>query len=115
MTKVIENAKSHFKSKLGGELKKVTIHEWETDVYYKPAYSFAVEAKILELQQQGKVVEALVESIIQKCLTPEGGKMFTAADKWTLLNEVDPTVITKIAAAINSATLDVEPGAVEKN
>ena len=112
---VLENAKEHFKTKLGGELKKVTIHEWKTDVYYKPAYSFAVESKILQLQQQGKIVEALVESIIQKALTPEGERMFTTSDKFTLMNEVDPSVITKIATAINTATLEIDGGAVEKN
>ena len=112
---VIENARSHFKSKLNGELKKVKIDEWKTDIYYKGAYSFAVESKILELQQQGKIVEALVESIIQKCLTPEGKKMFQSGDKWTLMNEVDPSIITRIASVINSATLDVQQGDVEKN
>jgi hypothetical protein len=112
---VIDNAKEHFKAKLGGDLQKVTIREWKTDVYYKPAYSFAVESKILELQQKGKVVEALVESIIQKALTPEGKPMFNSGDKWSLMNEVDPSVITKIASAINSATLEIDAGAVEKN
>ena len=112
---VLDNAKDHFKQKLSGELKKITITEWKTDVYYKGAYPFAVESKILELQQQGKVVEALVESIIQKSLTPDGKKMFQSGDKWTLMNEVDPAVITRIAGAINSVTLDVQPGDVEKN
>lgn len=112
---VLENAKSHFKKKLGGELLKIKIDEWQTDVFYKPAYSFAVESKILELQQQGKVVEALVESIIQKCLTIDGKKMFQSADKWTLMNEVDPSVITKIAGAINSATMEITTEEVEKN
>lgn len=112
---VLENAKSHFKSKLSGELKKIKIDEWKTDVFYKGAYSFAVESKILELQQQGKIVEALVESIIQKCLTIDGKKMFQSADKWTLMNEVDPAVITRIASAINSATLDVQQEDAVKN
>ena len=112
---VIENAKEHFKSKLDGSLQKISIQEWKTDVYYKPAYSFAVESKILELQQKGKVVEALVESIIQKALTPDGKRMFQSGDKWSLMNEVDPSVITKIASAINSATMEIDQRAVEKN
>ena len=112
---VIENAKEHFKSKLDGSLQKISIQEWKTDVYFKPAYSFAVESKILELQQKGKVVEALVESIIQKALTPDGKRMFQSGDKWSLMNEVDPSVITKIASAINSATLELDSGAIEKN
>ena len=112
---VLENAKKHFADKINGELQKITVHEWKTDVYYKTAHSFAVESKILELQQQGKIVEALVESIIQKALTIDGNKMFTKHDKLTLMNEVDPSVLTAIASAINSATLEIKQEELVKN
>jgi len=112
---VLENAKKHFAEKINGELKKITVHEWKTDIFYKSAHSFAVESKILDLQQQGKIVEALVESIIQKALTIDGNRMFTQHDKLTLMNEVDPAVLTKIASAINSATLDVKQEELVKN
>lgn len=112
---VLDEAKKHFAEKINGDLQKITIHEWKTDVYYKTAHSFAVESKILELQQQGKIVEALVESIIQKALTMDGNKMFTKHDKLTLMNEVDPSVLTAIASAINSATLDIKQEELVKN
>jgi hypothetical protein len=112
---VLENAKKHFADKVSGKLQKITVHEWKTDVYYKAVHSFATESHILELQQQGKIVEALVESIIQKALTIDGNKMFTKHDKLTLMNEVDPGVLTKIASAINSATLEIKPEEVVKN
>ena len=110
----LENAKSHFKTKFDGELKKLKIDEWQCDVYYRLTYPFAKEAKIMELQQQGKTVEALVESVIQKALTPDGKQMFHPGDRWTLLNEVDPNVVLKIASTINNATIN-EVGEVEKN
>ena len=60
----MSNIKGHFADKLAGGLKKITIPEWKTDIYYKGAYPFAVESKIIALQQKGQTVEALVESLI---------------------------------------------------
>lgn len=108
MNPMLENAKNHFKEQLNGDLRKMTIPEWKVDIYYKPVHSFATESKIIQLQQQGKTVEALVESVLQKSLNPEGKKMFTQADKMTLMNEVDPAVLLRIATELNSATTEYE-------
>jgi len=113
MSSVIQKATSHFRSKLSGELQKISVPEWETDIYFKTAHPFAVESKILELQQAGKTVEALVESVINKAMGPEGKPMFNRMDKFTLMNEVDPQVLLRIATVLNSATTDYE--AVVKN
>ena len=110
---VLQNAQEHFKSKLAGGLEKLTVPEWKTDVYYKASYSFAVEQKIIELQQQGKTVEALVETLIQKALDPDGKPLFKKFDKPNLMNEVDPAIILRIAAVLNSTTTSYEE--VEKN
>lgn len=106
MSNILKNAKEHFKNKLNGELHKVAVEEWKQDVFYKGTYSFATESKIMQLQQEGKVAEALVESILQKALTPEGKRMFTEFDKQTLMHDVDPAVLIKIASAINKATTE---------
>lgn len=103
MSNVLSKATSHFKSKLTGELQKISVPEWETDIYYKTAHSFAVESKILELQQQGKTVEALVESVILKAMDPDSKPIFTKFDKVTLMNEVDPAVLVRVASVLNSA------------
>lgn len=110
---VLENAKGHFKGKLSGELAKLPVPEWKTDIYYKQAHPFAVESKIIELQQAGKTVEALVESVILKALDPDGKPMFNKFDKNSLMHEVDPQVLMRIATVLNSATTEYE--AVEKN
>lgn len=115
MSQVLENIKGHYKAKLNGELLKITVPEWKTDVYYKSVYSFAVESKIIELQSQGKTVEALVESIINKALTPEGKPMFHKFDKTTLMNEADPSVLIKVASALNNATTEYNQEEVAKN
>lgn len=110
---VLDNAKGHFKGKLSGELQKLPVPEWKTDIYYKQAHPFAVESKIIELQQAGKTVEALVESVILKAMDPDGKPMFTKFDKNTMMHEVDPAVLMRIATVLNSATTEYE--AVEKN
>ena len=106
MSKILENAKSHFTSKLSGELQKITVPEWKTDIFYKGTYSFAVESKIIELQQQGKTVDALVESVIAKALTIDGKPMFSKFDRVTLMNEVDPQVLIRVATALNNSPME---------
>tara|TARA_A100001201_G_C4070759_1_gene195728 strand:- start:576 stop:917 length:342 start_codon:yes stop_codon:yes gene_type:complete len=108
MSNVMNNITGHFKEKLSGGLQKITIPEWKTDIYHKGTYPFAVESKILQLQQQGKTVEALVESLIQKALDPEGKPMFTKFDKNALMNEADPSVLLRVCAELNNATSDYE-------
>ena len=52
------------------------------------------------------MAEALVESILQKALNPEGKPLFSKFDKQTLMHDVDPAVLIKIASAINKATTE---------
>ena len=109
MSNVLNKATSHFKSQLTGELQKISVPEWETDIFYKSSHPFSVEAKIIELQQQGKTVEALVESVILKSLDPDGKPLFTRFDKNTLMNEVSPAVLVRVATALNSAISEYKP------
>lgn len=101
----LTNITSHYQKVIGGDLQKVHSDEWDMDIYFRSTYSFKDEAKIVELQAQGKIVDALVESIIVKARKKDGSKMFTEADRLTLMNEADPSVIVKVASAINNANL----------
>lgn len=109
-----DNIKKHFKEQLNGELNKMTIDEWQSDIYYKNTNSFAVESKIIALQQQGKTVEALVESIIQKALDPDGKPLFNSADRNMLMYEADPGVLLRISTVLNNAGKD-DYEDIEKN
>jgi len=102
MSKILEKATAHFRNKIGGGMRKIHVEEWDCDIYVRNSSTLKEEAKILELSQQGKTVEALVESIIVKSRTEDGSKMFSMADKVTFMNEIDPTVIIKIASEINA-------------
>ena len=111
---VLDRATQHFRSKLDGSLEKIRVEEWDTDVYFYPTAPLKDESTILKLQQEGKTVEALVQSLIVKCRHADGSKMFAPADKVTMMNEVDPKIILRVAAAING--VDTESlDEVEKN
>lgn len=116
MTKALEKATAHFRTKISGEMRKITVAEWETDIYFKESNTLKEEAKLIELAQQGKTVEALVETLITKARLADGTKMFTSMDKIVFMNEVDPNVIIRIVGEMNVANSQFLDGAeVEKN
>jgi len=98
----IAKAKGHFKSVLAQGLQgPIEVPEWDLKVYFKPATTFQQESRIVELTQQGKQVEALVESMIMRALDADGKPLFNKADKTELMREVDPNVIMKIITEMN--------------
>lgn len=111
---VLDNAKKHFSDRALGNLKKITVPEWKTDIFYKPVNNFAVESRIIELSQKNKLTEALIETLILKALDAEGKPMFNRLDKIAMMNEVDPAVITRVVGQINATDI-VDFEAVEKN
>ena len=114
MSTILDNATKHFRSKLDGTLEKIEVPEWDTVVYFYPTTPLKEESQILRLQQEGKSVDALVMSLIIKARNADGSKMFAPADKVTMMNEVDPKIILRVAAAING--VDTESlDEVEKN
>jgi hypothetical protein len=116
MSKVLEKATSHFRNKISGEMKYVHVPEWDAKIYFKTSITLREQSKLIELSQQGKTVEALVESLITKARNEDGTKMFAMPDKMIFLNEVDPSVIIRVVGEINSASSDEESiDAVEKN
>ena len=109
-----QKALAHFKAKIAGNLFKYHVDEWDCDVYYRATASMATEAKIMNLTQQGKTAEALVESIVLKALDEDGNRIFRDVDRPELLNEIDPQVLIKVAGILNNANADsIE--AIEKN
>lgn len=111
---VLDKAIQHFKDRNSDGMKEFHVAEWDTTVYYKTVSSFKDQSAVMSLHQQGKVVEALVETIVTKARTKDGKKMFASADRITLLNEADPEVLVKIATELNKVdNYDVE--SVAKN
>lgn len=110
---VITNAKTHFKTKLTDKLESIEVPEWETTVYFKGSATLKQTEEVVALHRENKVAEALAQTLVSRALNEDGTKMFTIADKFDLMNSVDPEVITTVASHI----LNSEPEAVdiEKN
>ena len=113
MNTVLQKATSHFRTQLDGTLRELEVPEWECKIYYYPTSSFKDESSVLKLQQEGKTVEALVQSLVVKCRNADGTKMFQTADRVTLMNEVDPKVIIRVAGVINAGEDSIDE--IEKN
>ena len=110
---VIANAKTHFKTKLTDKLESVEVPEWKCKVYFKGSATLKQTEEVVALHRENKVAEALAQTLVSRALNEDGTKMFTIADKFDLMNSVDPEVITTVASHI----LNSEPEAVdiEKN
>jgi hypothetical protein len=116
MSKILEKATAHFRNQISGEMKNITVPEWDCKIWFKSVTNLKEEGKVLELSQQGKTVEALVESLVIRARNEDGTRMFTMADKMILMNEVDPKVLIRIVGEMNNVTnLDLDPENAEKN
>lgn len=102
MSEAIKKIQDHYKSAISGELMKYHCKEWGIDLYYRKTYPFKNEAKVIELQSQGKTVEALCVALVNKARDKDGNRLFTDHDVVTLMNEADPAVIIKVASVVNS-------------
>jgi hypothetical protein len=111
---ITDKIAKHYQASISGDLKKIHVEEWDTDIFCRTTYPLKDEAKILELQTQGKTVEALVESIIVKGRDKNGKRLFHDADRIKLMNEADPMVIIKVASDINNAKIDLDQETASK-
>jgi len=98
----ISKIAQHYQNAISGEMSKVSIPEWDMDIYCRKTYPFREESKIIELQSQGKTVDALVESLLVKALDKDGKKIFTTFDRLSLMNEADPSIIVRVVGEINN-------------
>lgn len=116
MNSILEKATAHFREKINADMKSVYVPEWDTKIWFKSTISLREQSRLIELSTQGKTVEAVVESMIVKARNEDGSKMFTVADKPTLMNEIDPNVLIRVIGEINEATNpDLNMERAEKN
>ena len=114
MSTILNNATAHFRAKLGGELRVIDVPEWGSKIWYKPVTTLKEQSKLVELAQQNKTVEALVETLIMKARNEDGTKMFTMPDKVVFMNEVDPAIIIRVVGEMNDK-IDAEDEEAAKN
>ena len=100
MTKAIDNVVAHFDAQ---EIKKIEVKEWGTDeepleIFTKPLT--LQESKKLYKMANGGDLEVMVYAIITKSLDADGNKLFTLADKETLMTKADVEVLSNVATQI---------------
>lgn len=115
MNKVLEKATGHFRNKLTAPMEKVRVEEWGCDIWFKQVNTLKEESRLVELAQQGKTIEALVETLIIKARNEDGSKMFTPMEKTVFLNEVDPNVVIRVVSEMNGITALPAAEDIEKN
>ena len=111
---IMDKISKHYQSSISGDLLKLHVEEWDSDIYYRTSYPLHIEGKISELQSQNKTVEALVESIVLKAKDAQGNRLFQDADKIKLLHEADPQVIIRVGTAINNAKVEIDQASAAK-
>jgi len=108
---VIERAKNHYQNQ---PIKEIVVPEWADE----DGNPFVFYARPFTLQDQGKLqfavknqseADALAEVLVLKALDEEGNKIFQIGDKSTLRNQVDATVLARLANQImGSVVQDLE-------
>lgn len=97
---VLAKAKTHFKTRLTDKLEFLDVPQWDAKIYYKSSATLKQTEEIIALHRDNKVAEALAAVLITRALNEDGSRMFGNADKFDLMNSVDPEVITEIATHI---------------
>ena len=99
---IMNKATGHFKAKMSGGLECLEVPEWEANVWFKPSATLKQTEAFVKLHQAGNTMEAMVEVLVQRALDQEGMPLFKSADKFELMNGVDPEIIISIATHILS-------------
>ena len=107
---VLDKAREHFKEQMANGLQSVEVPEWDVTIYFKPQANFQAQQRVIKLHSEGKLAEALIETLLVRALDKDGKKLFGFGDKDTLMREVDPEVIVRVVTAINEKQAEGEAG-----
>jgi len=113
--KPLDKITAHFRNKISGDMKKISVKEWDLDIYFKTSNTLEEEGKMIKLAQEGKTIEALVETLIVKARNEDGTKMFKPIDKPVFMNEVDPQVLIRVVGEMNTYADEDTVEELEKN
>jgi len=120
ITQVGAHVKGHNKTSIGicyvGGLPFERTLPWQYKAPFSPSDVLEEYTRPVYIRENGnnKTVEAMVVTIINKARHEDGTAMFSKHDKATLLNEVDPNVVLRVAEKINGGALP-KMEEIEKN
>ena len=98
---ILDRAKAHFDEH---GIKRIEVPEWldengkPTVLYSKPVTMN--DRKAMRSAANGDETEFMVRLVILKCELDDGTKAFDLSDKPTLMKQVDPNIIQRIANKI---------------
>jgi len=82
-----------FKEKLSNEPKKITVDEWNIDIFYKPM-SLKLKAELCKYIDNP--IEYAVRSLIARALDENFKKMYKPANFTEMMRHFDPDVVENI-------------------
>ena len=113
--RALDAATSHFRGLIDTQkLKEYHVQEWGISIYYRSTISWREQSQVMDKIADKKTAEALIETLVLRCLNEDGSKMFSNADRTTIQNEVDPNVIIDIVTQINNDTGQFTPDEMKK-
>lgn len=109
----IERAKNHFSNQ---PIREISVPEWADEngnpfVFYVKPFTLQDQGKLQFAVKNQSEVDALAEVLVLKAMDSEGNKVFQIGDKVDLRNNVDATVLARVANQI----MGVDTGELEKN
>lgn len=102
MSEILSKITSHFES-LG--VRTIRVPEWDLSIYATPV-TVAERQRIFAGLKGENDYELCIRVLIEKAKDAEGKKLFTIADKPTLLQKADSAVVIRVAAEILSSGPD---------
>ena len=105
---VIQRAKNHYQNQ---PIKEIVVPEWADEdgnpfVFYSRPFTLQDQGKLQFAVKNQSEADALAEVLVLKALDAEGNKIFQIGDKKDLRNQVDASVLARVANQIMGSMVE---------
>lgn len=101
----VDKFADHYVKKVKSDVREIRVDELDLSVFVYPL-NLAQQERLVELWNEGKSYEAMLETIILRARDEKGVPMFDPKDKDKLRKQADPELLVWLAKEINSDTAD---------
>lgn len=101
---ILDKAVKHFESVIAeSKVYKITVEEWDEEIYFKPLESLRAETVnvIMQARKRGDV-DGLIEILIARALDQNGKKLFKSVEFDVIKRQVSPVIIARIIERMNA-------------
>jgi homoaconitase/3-isopropylmalate dehydratase large subunit len=103
-----DNAISHYRDKLAGELLSIDVPEWDGKIYYRNAINGKKQSAIMSLYAKNKMIEAMTMSLIVRALDKDGNPIWHPKELTSVMHEYDNMVVSNIVAEMTKDEPSIE-------